>query len=113
MCGRITVKEVSEIEKYFKQFKVEDLPKSRRPLYKVGDLLETFVNSGDSPDGFYIKSGLGVVVSVSFYECTDYSYESESRPWYIIEYKLLMTPEDCYRYFSEDFVKLPKGEKDD
>jgi hypothetical protein len=111
MFGRITAKEVSEIEKYFKQFKVDELPKEKRPLYKVGDLLETFVNSGNYSDSFYIKSGLGVVVEISFYECTDYNYDNESRPWYIIEYKLLMTPENCYRYFSEDFLELPKGKE--
>ena len=79
-------------------------------MYKVGDLLQAHINSGNLSDSFYIKSGLGVVVEIAYYRCTDYNFEHETRPWYIIEYKLLMTRENCYRYFSEDFLKLPEGE---
>ena len=90
--------------------KTKKLPLGQKPKYKVGDLLEAFVNSGNYSDSFYIKSGMGVVVEVAYYKCTDYGYENVSEPFYIIEYKLLMTGEDCYRYFTEDFLKLPKEE---
>jgi len=105
--------EGSEIEKYFKQFKVDKLPTHRAPLFKIGDLVSAQINSGNLSDSFYIKSGLGVVVEICFYQCTDYNFESEEDPWYIIEYKLHMTKENCYRYFSEEFLKLEKGECDD
>lgn len=108
--GQDTRVEDFQIEQFFTQLKTKNLPFGQKPKYKVGDLLEAFVNSGFETDSFFIKSGMGVVVDVSYYKCVDYGYDNMSEPFYIIEYKLLMTGEDCYRYFAEEFLKLPKEE---
>lgn len=73
-------------------------------------MVVAYINSGNYSDSFYIKSGMGIVVDVAYYKCVDYGYENISEPWYIIEYKLLMTGEDCFRYFAEEFLKLKQEE---
>ena len=101
------VEEGGDIEQYFHQIKIDQLPEGRKPKYQLGDLVEICFRSDDGPSSYYMKGEYGLVCEILFYCCTDFNEKSQhSNPHYIVEYKLLISStRKKYRYISEENLK--------
>jgi hypothetical protein len=70
--------------------------------------------SDDGSGSFHIKDNTGLVCEVLFYQCRDYGvdypYESDKEPYYLVEYKILPTGKDKYRYISEENLRRVKND---
>lgn len=96
-----------DIEQYFQQIKIDKLPDNKKPKYEIGDLLEIVFRSDDKKTSYLLKGDYGLVCEILFYYCTDYNKKEEhSQPYYIIEYKLLVSKNNNqYRYISEENLR--------
>ena len=102
------VEEDGNIEKYFTQIRIDELPKGRKPKFQIGNLVRIVFRSDDGPASYQIKDNLGLVCEILYYECTNYDWQQmdERDPFYIIEYKLLPPGRDKeYRYVSEQNLR--------
>ena len=103
------VQEVLDIEQYFHQIRINELPDNKQPKYQVGDLVEICFRSDDGSSSYLLKGDYGLVCEILFYECKDYGidYPTDNRiPYYIIEYKLLVSnKKDNFRYVSEENLR--------
>jgi len=103
------VREVGNIEQYFHQIKIDELPDGRQPKFQVGDLVEICFRSDDGSSSYLMKGDYGLVCEILFYECRDYGvdYPTDDKiPYYIIEYKLLVSKKkDNFRYVSEENLR--------
>lgn len=109
------VEEDGNIEKYFTQLKIDNLPNGRNPKYKVGDLVRIRFASNYCPTSSYVlKDGVGLITEVLFYICTDYDeYVKHKNPTYVIEYKLIPAHRDSeVRYVSEQHLELVETKND-
>ena len=80
------VREVGNIEQYFHQIRIDQLPEGMQPKYQIGDLVETTFRSDDGPASYSMRGDYGLICEILFYCCTDFDEKSEhSNPQYIIE----------------------------
>ena len=93
-------------EKFIK-IKVEDLPNSKVPKYKIGDLVQIITSSDLSPYGFKVKEGMGIVSDIMAFKVIGFDYYSPE-PIYIIEYKILRADKDEQCYVLEGSLELIK-----
>ena len=103
------VEEGGDIEQYFHQIRVDELPEGRLPKFQIGDLVEICFRSDDGSSSYLMKGDYGLVSEVLYYECKDYSVDypiDDKIPYYIIEYKLLVSnKKDNFRYVSEENLR--------
>jgi hypothetical protein len=80
-----------------------------KPEFIVGDLVRIVFHSDDGAGSFRIKDNHGLVCEILFYECRDYGvdypYADDRDNYYLIEYKILPTGKDKYRYISEQNLR--------
>ena len=96
------------IEKYFSQLKVSELPKDMKPKFNVGDLVRIVFSSDEGYSSYQLNDDMGLVCEVTFYECRDYGVDSyeDKKPFFLIEYKILPSDKkDTYRYVSEQHLR--------
>ena len=103
------VEEVGDIEQYFHQIRVDELPEGRQPKFQIGDLVEICFRSDDGNSSYLMKGDYGLVCEILYYQCKDYGVDypkDEKIPYYIIEYKLLVSKKkDNFRYVSEENLR--------